>query len=847
MPRHVKDSSALVQQPWPPAVSFLLLFAAALVVRLFQLSRFLTPDEYRWIGRSQNFLLGLVSGDLTATAQVGHPGVTTMWTGSLGILYRYLTRPAPALNGLADFVAQMPTAPIDMAYVAPVRIPTVLITAIFVVAFAYLLGRLLDDRRIGFLAGLLLTLSPFFTGASRVLHTDALATSFLTLSLLMMFGYWLRGWRRGWLAASGILAGFAFLSKSPTMFLMPFCALSGGVWALSRWRTGRWGGWRDFRRLVTDGLMWGALAWLTVFALWPAMWVRPGLALGMLFGTAFDYGADGHIHYFFGQITDNPGILFYPLMWLLRTMPFTIVGLVAWLGFLVASRRSNARERDERPTVTWMIFGFALFFLLFMTSGDKKQDRYILPIFPAVDALAAVGLLQLASLLAERLSQGRAVQIVRLGLLSAVLLVHTVIMAIHFPYYFTYYNPLLGGGRAAARWVTVGWGEGFDLAAAYLNAQPNAAETQVTSWYELTFAPQYRGSTERFEPDVSNLFAGDYAIVYINQLQRDEPAAAITDYFKARSPVFRGKLHGLEYVHVYDVHSTFPGDGIETRLDGHAVLFAVDVQPDVEMAAAFDLRLRWQSLGMADSDTWWAGLQVAEDAATVWFECTLGPKFVPIADRPQAVLESDCQIQGQGLAPGVYSLRFGIGPTAAAMTPIPFPATERSLAVDGDGNLQRIDPLSAMNMLLVSQFPNAALPADLVFQDVVRLVAYAPALAEDGATGTLHLDLYWQALSDLPLDQLSQAASVHLTVLSTDGTELTAADYPFVESASLPVWTAGDVLPRTVVMAVPTGEGKPQQLRVSVSFQGEPLTPFDSSGQQLMDTLLPLHSQAPSE
>ena len=45
------------------------------------------------------------------------------------------------------------------------------------------------------------------------------------------------------------------------------------------------------------------------------------------------------------------------------------------------------------------------------------------------------------------------------------------------PYPLSYYNPLLGGGATASRWLLVGWGEGLDQVAVYLNAQDGADAT----------------------------------------------------------------------------------------------------------------------------------------------------------------------------------------------------------------------------------------------------------------------------------------------------------------------------------------------------------------------------------
>ena len=59
---------------------------------------------------------------------------------------------------------------------------------------------------------------------------------------------------------------------------------------------------------------------------------------------------------------------------------------------------------------------------------------------------------------------------------------HALPLAVVAPYALAYYNPLVGGGPAASRVLLVGWGEGLDQVAAYLNAQPSS-ERQLIAIY----------------------------------------------------------------------------------------------------------------------------------------------------------------------------------------------------------------------------------------------------------------------------------------------------------------------------------------------------------------------------
>jgi len=421
-----------------------LLFGIALVPRVLALDLFLTVDEYRWLGRSRDFLAGLIVGDWGATLQTGHPGVTTMWTGSLAILYRYWTRQSSASDDLLTFVRQVPNEPLDVAYIAPMRFPTVLLTSIFVVVFYVLVSRLFDDWRVGAVAALLLALDPHHIGLSRVLHQDALQTTFMLLSLLPLLGYWLKGWSRRWLLLSAVAAGLSFLSKASAIFLIPFFVLLGLIWTLLRWRQQEWQGWSELRRPFVDSLLWGIVACLTVFLFWPAMWVTPLKVLNVVFGLSSQYfgEADDEGIFFLGRVAQNPGPLFYPVAWLLRTTPLMVLGLVVWASIsvpFVLNRRLEARP--SIGTLSALLLIYALLFVTFLTLADKKQDRYLLPIYPALAILAALGLVRVSAISYRVRNVRHRVHTPLALIIFIILLFQGILVKANYPYYFTYSIP----------------------------------------------------------------------------------------------------------------------------------------------------------------------------------------------------------------------------------------------------------------------------------------------------------------------------------------------------------------------------------------------------------------------
>jgi hypothetical protein len=60
-------------------IAALSVFIIAFITRSGALKQYVSPDEPSWVWRSINFSRALAEGDWADTAQMGHPGVTTMW------------------------------------------------------------------------------------------------------------------------------------------------------------------------------------------------------------------------------------------------------------------------------------------------------------------------------------------------------------------------------------------------------------------------------------------------------------------------------------------------------------------------------------------------------------------------------------------------------------------------------------------------------------------------------------------------------------------------------------------------------------------------------------------------
>ena len=187
---------------------------------------------------------------------------------------------------------------------------------------------------------------------------------------------------------------------------------------------------------------------------------------------------------------------------------------------------------------------YVLVFMAIMSVGAKKLDRYVLPALMAANLLAGVGIWALA-----RQVQRAAGLIVLLAVLSQLALFVTTQ-----PYPIAVYNPLLGGAATAQRLMTVGWGEGLDQEAGFLNAQPNAESIAIATNYQDIMRPRFVGTTYPLTILPPNVTARvEYVLLYISTAQRARLAPLAQLALASGQPVFTARVHGQEYAWVFRV------------------------------------------------------------------------------------------------------------------------------------------------------------------------------------------------------------------------------------------------------------------------------------------------------
>ncbi|MFQ3626339.1 MAG: glycosyltransferase family 39 protein, partial [Cyanobacteriota bacterium] len=535
------------------------LFLASLALRLAAVSVPITTDEAKWLERGLAFGKHLISGTWADTYQWHHPGVPLMWLnaaggglhwglGRLGVLPEV----SPSLMQYWDSFPLQTDLPLSLYCVS--RVLQAVVTSIGMVLLFDQARRLLGGA-IALVGIVILSLEPFFLGYQRLLLTDVLQTQCLTLSVLLLLRALAGTGRRRALLGSGVALGLAASTKITTLSVLPAIAL----WLVCIER-GQWRpqflpqGWRSQRKTLTT---WLGTALMTGFAIWPALWVSPLGTINQLIEGLKEETERGEFFYW-GQTVDSIGASFYPVVLLYRLTPLLLLGLSVALVGLVGLTVPRLRQRlpqvpAQVPALVALLL-VAVCMLAVLSLSDNKLDRYILPTIPALAWLAAAGWLQLWEWLRiwRRRRQGGKLTSLASGAIALLVVLHLVALGHHAPYFLTYFNPLLGGPKAAQQVLMVGNGEGLDQAAVWLNRQENAAALTVGSWYPAAFAPYFQGKTVGIRRSLeADHLVLDYLVLYVNQLQRQLPSAQALRGVMRDPPLHVVWLHGVEYIRIY--------------------------------------------------------------------------------------------------------------------------------------------------------------------------------------------------------------------------------------------------------------------------------------------------------
>ncbi|MBX3069061.1 MAG: hypothetical protein KF883_01035 [Thermomicrobiales bacterium] len=527
-------------------------------IRLQDLDRLVTTDEPLWLGRSANFYQALRSGEFEHTYQMAHPGIMTMWAGAAAFHFTapeyasLIPRQIGNVYHIDRVLREIGIDPLEMM-VAAKQAKVVMQGVFFLISLLYLLR--LFGWRITTVAGALIIFDPFLSGLDSALHVDGLfaITSF---AAILALAYAVRAGHAvslPWIVA-GLLAACAWYTRATGILLVVVLLMILTVSAIGRIRQR---GTFSVRAVVQapafSGLLWGGSALVASIALLPALWVDPFGTLDQMWVWARTASADGHElpTFFRGEVhAGNPGALFYPVSLLWRLTPVSMVGLALFciLIWRVIRQRRLPAGSGKVLVVT---IAFGVLYVLGMTAGAKKFDRYILPVYPILDLLAAIGIVLAAGVLAR--AHLRFGKMIAIGGVAILLLGQGMATWSVLPYRLDFYNPLLGGPAAAVDEMQMGWGHGADQVVGFIEEDADGApvilqSSSLEGIFSYLLPPNIR--FERFGMDTpAGWYETDYFAPSLQQVQRDlSPAFHLVSGYE---PVFTADVVGLDFFWVY--------------------------------------------------------------------------------------------------------------------------------------------------------------------------------------------------------------------------------------------------------------------------------------------------------
>jgi 4-amino-4-deoxy-L-arabinose transferase-like glycosyltransferase len=766
---------------WGPLVALML---AAICLRTLKLDLFYSRDElviWRW---GNEFFTALWQGSFAnAVFESVYPGVTLFW---LQALYGVLKLGFLALfHGQPPLLATIVDAPDSLAYLAEQRMVVGLATAAQIGAI-YGLAAKVYNRRVAWLSAFLIALDPFVLAESRVFRCEAFAGGFMILTVLAWLGYSKeRKWR--YLALSGILGGWAVLTKTSAGLVAPVI----GLLLLLDWLLGRDGSWLErLKLMVWRGIQWGGLAVIAFWLSWPMLWFNPAPYLDTIFARGMSHASEGDVWhgdvFFAGHIIPNdPGLLFYPVTLAFRSTPLMWLGL-AWalaiLGYALKKRVTAKNERlSELATSAgvWVVYAGVIFVgLSFVLS---KVDRYLLPIFPGLDILSALGAVWVWDWSSQTSRNPRWASWLAKGGVLALCIAQLWLTLSTYPYFYSYWNPLVGGGAAAVKNVPVGSGEGLDQAIDLLNRLPDAKQlTLVCGASRPWCGDVFTGTTWSSEVLNSGEWArADYVLFYVAWSQRQTYPQEVVDYLLDRHLVYQVDLGGATYAWLCRVPKMEYYSG--GRLEGRGTLFGYNLSSSqLQAGDVLTATLYWRNESQRPGDAFF--VKVVDSAGYPWVSTLPQPRpgFEAAARTPDTIVESEAALRlPPGMPPGQYVLKMGF-------------VTGEDQALVGDFKLPENG--DDVQVTLPGAFPAAdrvVVPHLLKFTaEDVSVLGYglAPVAVRAGEKGWL--TLFWQAQRDAPQDYV-----VGIRLLSGEGKE--AAYWlgrPVYSGYPMPKWVRGQVI-----------------------------------------------------
>ncbi|MFN8454587.1 MAG: hypothetical protein U0401_07935 [Anaerolineae bacterium] len=643
---------------------------------------FMANDEpviWEW---SNQFAKGVITGNWQRTLNNAYPAVTLMWLDTARLFGKYLILSVsdPAGTTITDVFNET----LSPTVMAERRFLLAVVHTILILATYQLLLRLLTPG-VSLTATVLIALDPFLLFQSRVVRVEVLAGELMLLSLLTMLVYLQEKPKMYWLLASAGLASLAILTKITALFLAPFLALLLTLSRIFETRQNRWSG---LLQSLKEFLFWTLITLIGIFLLWPILWINPSSAWNFITEYLTRASTGGGIYnetgvFFLGQmVKGDPGYWFYPLTLLFRVTPLVWLGLLTWLGWQITQwvRVYNLSEikldwqrfRLRLPSPVIVVVLFALGYTAALTLGLSKFEHYLIPVFLMLNIVAAAGLEKWGWLVSRRFSPyfplkqslGNVY-----GGIALVLVIQSYTIWPYSPYYITCWNPVLGGLKQAFQVLPfLGWGEGLDLAIAYLNRQPHAADLTLVcggqKWELCNLL--FKGTSwagDVYSNGSGRWVGADYIFIYLPAIQANLYPPALLNYLRQQSAEYTVSFDGLEYAWLY--RGPKVAHQIGQAVGDSGILLGYNISTEMAQAGqSAKLELIWQNT--AQPETIDLKISLVDDDGYVWAFTSAVPQpaFKDVLAVPNAMVEMTGTLDIPAFTPpGTYHLQFMLDKT----------------------------------------------------------------------------------------------------------------------------------------------------------------------------------------
>jgi len=238
------------------------------------------------------------------------------------------------------------------------RVPSAVFGILGVIGM-YLLGKILINRRSGFLAAIILATGIEYLILARACVTDIVLAVFILYAFLFFF------YGRKWYLLSAVSLGLAVLTKGPIGIFLPVIIII--VYLIFT---------KELKKLREIPFAGGALVFLAVTLPWYLLAYR---AHGAVFIDEF-FGFHNVIRFLHPEHKSGDVFYYY--------VPVIIGGFFPWSIFLPLGIGQVFREAKEKLKKTNIfLLSWILIILIFFSISRTKLPTYVFPLYPALALL----------------------------------------------------------------------------------------------------------------------------------------------------------------------------------------------------------------------------------------------------------------------------------------------------------------------------------------------------------------------------------------------------------------------------------------------------------------------------